>query len=173
MFVVTYNSLEEFKEFAELWAVGTLDGRQGRPLSVRISQREYHEPTEYDRKITHFVALQVRLEDEIHLCKFEGPQYHYMGKRFDSKGRRIEGLEWSAKVNSIIVEFCAEQGYRVLPGWIWIKDLGLLVGSKLENTPLANPLTVRIEVRGGVAHVIESPSGVSVEIVNLDVEEVE
>lgn len=168
MFVVTYNSLEEFKKFGELWATGTSDGRAGRPLSVRISQREYHEPTEYDRKITHFVALQVRLEDEIHLCKFEGPQYNYMGKRFDNKGRRIEGLEWSAKVNSIIVEFCAEQGYRVLPGWIWIKKLGLLVGSKLENNPLANPLTVRIEVRGGVAHVEEAPACVEVIIDDYD-----
>lgn len=38
---------------------------------------------------------------------------------------------------------------------------------------LAGPLMVKIEVRGGVAHVIESPSGVSVEIVDYDVDEVE
>lgn len=167
MFVITYNSLDEFKEFTQRW-VGDRT-----PLHVRISQREYHESSPSGRVITHFVALQARVGDEIHLCKFHGPEYEYLGVRWDFKQRRPEGLKWSADVYGDIIEFCAEEGYEVLPGWLWIENLGSLIGSKFEGTVPLEPLTVRIEVRGGVAHVIESPSGVSVEIVDLDVEEVE
>lgn len=162
MFVVTYNSLDEFKEFVERWAGGRT------PLHVRISQREYHELSLGGRVITHFVALQARVGDEIHLCKFHGPEYEYLGVQWDFKQRQPEGLKWSADVYGDIIEFCAEEGYEVLPGWLWIENLGSLIGSKFEGTVPLTPLTVRIEVRGGVAHVEEAPDCVEVIIDDRD-----
>jgi hypothetical protein len=49
--------------------------------------------------------------------------------------------------------------------------VGLIIGD-LVVTDAPSPPTVKIEVRGGVAHVVEQPPGVTVEIVDLDVKEV-
>jgi len=50
-------------------------------------------------------------------------------------------------------------------------QVGLIIGD-LVVTDAPSPPTVKIEVRGGVAHVVEQSPGVTVEIVDLDAKEV-
>jgi hypothetical protein len=48
-------------------------------------------------------------------------------------------------------------------------EAGLITGQPAEQEP---PLIVKIEVRGGVAHIVQQPPGVTVELVDLDVKEI-
>lgn len=125
-FVVTYNSLQEFKDM-----VNALD-LEG-PLPVRVCEREQHHSHRAGTVITHCVFLQARIGDEIHLCKFVGRPYDYWGKQFSDHAQlREAGMDWSSEMTYRIRAFCAHEGYVEQSGFYWMDKLEKVPGVTME-----------------------------------------
>lgn len=125
MIVVTYSSLAELKEM--------VDGLRAQGLAlvhVRVGESEYRQGLAVGRTNSHYVVLQVRMGDEIHLCKFVGPKYDAWGG--DYKRDHAIGLDWSKRALFTIKAFCVEEEYVILPGFWWVKELHEVSGTVLE-----------------------------------------
>lgn len=119
-FVVSYQSLEEFKQ-----AIDAVDDE----LIMRIGHREFRIPQGAGMLIRHFVIFQTRIGDEIHLIKVIGELYQYWGKEFeDHQKAREAALAWSGKIEALIASFCNQAGLILRPGYWQVPDIDKIPG---------------------------------------------